>query len=71
MSTEMLVGAKEAARILGMSLSSLYRLSRAKRVPSYSAGPKMKGVRFSIVELKHALKRHSDPGIRDGKLMRD
>lgn len=59
MSTETLVSAKEAAKALGMSTSSLYRLSRANRVPTYGAGPKLAGVRFCISEVKEALRRRA------------
>jgi hypothetical protein len=52
-----LVDAHDAARALGMGVGSLYRLARAGKVPSYSVGPRLSGVRFSIPELKHALRR--------------
>ena len=57
MNTDALVTAKEAARALGMGTGSLYRLSKAGKIPSYSAGPKLAGVRFSIPELREALRR--------------
>ena len=57
MSEEKLVDAREAAKAVGMGVGSLYRLARAKKVPSYSAGPRLSGVRFSISELKEALRR--------------
>lgn len=57
MNTDRLVGAKEAAKAVGMGTRSLYRLAKAGRVPSYAAGPKLTGVRFSISEVKEALKR--------------
>lgn len=54
---EKLVDAATAAQELGMSKSSLYRLARAGKIPSYAVGPKFGGVRFSIPELKNALLR--------------
>ena len=57
MNTDELVSAKEAAKAVGMGLRSLYRLAKAGRIPNYSAGPKLTGVRFSIPEVKESLKR--------------
>jgi len=57
MDTENLVSAKEAAKVLGMGVGSLYRLARKRLIPSYKAGPSLSGVRFSIGELKAALRR--------------
>lgn len=57
MSSEPLVTVKEAANALGMSVGSLYRLAKAGAVPSYAVGPRRSGVRFSISELKAALRR--------------
>ncbi|UVT18989.1 MAG: helix-turn-helix domain-containing protein [Nitrospira sp.] len=57
MSEEALVKIKDCARILGMSAHSLYNLAKAGRVPSYSAGGKMRGVRVSVSEVRAALKR--------------
>lgn len=57
MDEKVLVGVEQAARALGMGRSSLYRLAKTGRVPSYSAGPRMSGVRFSIPEVMEALRR--------------
>ena len=57
MSDEKLVDAREAAKALGMGAGSLYKLARANKVPSYSVGPRLTGVRFSIAELRAALRR--------------
>jgi excisionase family DNA binding protein len=62
-----LVDAATAAHELGMNKSSLYRLARAGRIPSYRVGPKLGGVRFSVTEVKEALKRHPPPQSRDRK----
>lgn len=55
--SEQLVDAATAARQLGMTRSSVYRLAKANKIPSYSAGPRLTGVRFDICELRAALKR--------------
>ena len=56
---ENLVVAKKAAKVVGMGIGSLYKLARAGKVPAYSAGPRLSGVRFSISELKAALRRRA------------
>jgi predicted DNA-binding transcriptional regulator AlpA len=61
MSTDTLVSAKEAARAVGMGPSSLYRLAKAGKIPSYAAGPRLTGIRFSIPELREALRRRPVP----------
>ncbi len=45
------------AKILAMGVSSVYRLAKAGLIPSHSAGPKLKGVRFDLEEVKEALRR--------------
>jgi len=62
MSHDCLVTVKEAARAIGISRGSLYRMVRAHRVPVYSAGPKLTGLRFSIPELREALRRRGGNG---------
>ena len=57
MSSDNLVTVKEAAEAVGMGVGSLYRLAKAGIVPSYAVGPRRSGVRFSIAELKAALRR--------------
>jgi hypothetical protein len=52
-----LVTVKQAALHLGMAPSSLYRLCKLNRVPSYAAGVKGYGVRIDIEEAKTALRR--------------
>jgi hypothetical protein len=61
MTTDVLVSAKEAAKAVGMGPGSLYRLAAAGLVPSYAAGPKLAGVRFSIPELRESLRRKAKP----------
>ncbi len=52
-----LVTVKQAASALSMAPSSLYRLCKAGRVPSYAVGVKTRGVRVDIEEVKTALRR--------------
>lgn len=61
MPTDDLVSAKAAALAMGMGAGSLYRLAKAGAVPSYKVGPRLSGVRFSIVELREALRRKVEP----------
>lgn len=67
MNDDGLVSADDAARALGMGVGSLYKLARAGKVPSYSVGPRLSGVRFSIPELKQALRRPVAAGAREDK----
>ena len=55
--TESLITVKQAAAALGMAPSSLYRLCKSGRVPSYAIGAMGYGVRVSIEEAKAALRR--------------
>jgi excisionase family DNA binding protein len=52
-----LLTVKQAAAVLGMAPSSLYRLAKSCRVPSYSVGVKGRGVRIDVEEAKAALRR--------------
>lgn len=51
-----LVDAATVAANLGQAKSSVYRLAQAGLIPSYAAGPKLRGRRFDLVEVKQALK---------------
>jgi len=66
MTTDCLVNVKEAAKAMGVSATSLYRLAKANLVPVYSAGPKLSGIRFSIPELREALKRRKGTASTSG-----
>jgi excisionase family DNA binding protein len=57
MSEQTLVDATELARRLGQAKSSIYRLAQANLIPSYAAGPKLRGRRFDVEEVKAALRR--------------
>lgn len=48
---------KQAAAILGMAPTSLYKLCKSGRTPSYAVGAKGYGVRVDIDEVKAALRR--------------
>lgn len=56
-----LLTVKQAAAILGMASSSLYRLCKSGRTPSYAVGAKGYGVRVDVDEVKAALKRPVTP----------
>ncbi len=54
-----LLTAKELAHAMNMSVGSIYRLTRAGRLPGavYSAGPSLSGVRFDLAQVRNALQR--------------
>ena len=57
METNILVDAATVAAYLGQAKSSIYRLAKANRIPSYSAGPRLRGLRFDLGEVREALRR--------------
>lgn len=56
MNTEYLVDAATVAAHLGQAKSSIYRLAQAGLIPSYAAGPRLRGRRFDLAEVREALK---------------
>lgn len=54
---EKLVTARVVSEAMGMALSQVYRLSRSGAIPSFSVGEKLVGVRFSLHEVRQALRR--------------
>jgi predicted DNA-binding transcriptional regulator AlpA len=62
--TEALVTVKQAAAALGMAPSSLYRLAKSCRVPSYVVGARGRGVRIDIEQAKAALRRQPEEADR-------
>ena len=54
---EQLVDAATAAHQLGTTRSSLYRLAKAGKIPSYACGPRLSGVRFDLAEVREVLRR--------------
>ena len=56
METNILVDAATVAAHLGQAKSSIYRLAQAGLIPSYAAGPRLRGRRFDLTEVKEALR---------------
>ena len=57
METQALVDAATVATKLGQAKTSIYRLAKSGRIPSYAAGPRLRGLRFDLSEVKEALRR--------------
>lgn len=56
MNTDALVDAATVAAQLGQTKSSIYRLAQTGLIPSYAAGPRLRGRRFDVAEVRAALK---------------
>ncbi len=56
MNSIVLVDAATVAAQLGQAKSSIYKLSKMGLIPSYAAGPRLRGRRFDLEEVKAALK---------------
>ena len=56
METDRLVDATTVAAHVGQAKSSIYRLAQAGLIPSYAAGPCLRGRRFNLGEVRAALK---------------
>jgi len=56
MDTDSLVDAATVAAKLGQAKSSIYRLCQAGLIPSYAAGPRLRGRRFDLAEVRATLK---------------
>jgi predicted DNA-binding transcriptional regulator AlpA len=56
MDTDALVDAATVAARLGQAKSSIYRLCQAGLIPSYAAGPRLRGRQFDLAEVRAALK---------------
>jgi hypothetical protein len=54
--TANLVDASTVAAHVRQAKSSIYRLAQAGLIPSYAAGPRLRGRRFDLVEVRAALK---------------
>jgi hypothetical protein len=52
-----LVDAETVAADVGQAKSSVYRLAKLGLIPSYKAGPRLRGVRFDLAEVRAALRR--------------
>lgn len=56
-STPRLVSVDELATAVGQSKHSLYRMAKMGRIPSYAAGPNLKGRRFDVEEVRRVLRQ--------------
>lgn len=56
METNILVDAATVAAHLGQAKSSIYRLAQAGIIPSFAAGPRLRGRRFDLAEVRAALR---------------
>lgn len=56
METNILVDAATVAAHLGQAKSSIYRLAQNGTIPSFAAGPRLRGRRFDLAEVRAALK---------------
>lgn len=56
MEPHILVDAATVAAHLGQAKSSIYRLTRAGLIPSYAAGPRLRGRRYDLAEVRATLK---------------
>ena len=54
---EKLVGARVVGEAMGMAASQVYRLAKQSKIPSYLVGERKGGVRFSLSEVREALRR--------------
>lgn len=50
-----LVDAATVAAKFGQAKSSIYRMAQAGHIPSYAAGPRLRGRRFDLAEVREAL----------------
>ena len=64
MDTNTLVDAATVAAHVGQAKSSIYRLAQAGLIPSYAAGPRLRGRRFDLVEVRAALKALAQQTVR-------
>ncbi len=59
-----LVDAATVAFKLGQAKSSIYRMAQAGLIPSYAAGPRLRGRRFDLMEVREALKSLAQQTVR-------
>ena len=64
METNTLVDAATVAAHLGQAKSSIYRLAQAGLIPSYAAGPRLRGRRFALAEVRDALKALAQQAVK-------
>jgi excisionase family DNA binding protein len=56
MNDEVLLDATAIGAKLGMTKHSIYRMAASGAIPAYKAGAKLSGRRFSLAEVKEALR---------------
>jgi hypothetical protein len=64
MDTDTLVDAATIAAKLGQAKSSIYRLAQVGLIPSYAAGPRLRGRRFDLAEVRQALKVLAEQAVK-------
>ena len=64
MDTDTLVDAATVAAKLGQAKSSVYRLAQAGIIPSYAAGPRLRGRRFDLAEVREALRTLAQQAVK-------
>jgi len=63
MTDRVLVDATTLAHQIGQAKSSVYRLAKCGVIPFYAAGPKLRGLRFDVAEVKEVLWREGNGGV--------
>ena len=64
MITDGLVDAATVAAHVGQAKSSVYRLAKSGLIPSYAAGPRLRGRRFDLAEVRAALKALAQQAVK-------
>lgn len=64
MDTDALVDAATVAAKLGQAKSSIYSLAKSGTIPSYAAGPRLRGRRFDLAEVRAALRAVAQQAVR-------
>ena len=57
-----LIDADACAAALGLPKATFYKMAKAGRVPAYKVGVKGRGVRFSLTEVRQALRHRTTVG---------
>jgi hypothetical protein len=64
MNTDYLVDAATVAAHLGMAKSSIYRLAKNGTISSFVAGPRLRGRRFDLAEVRAELKALAQQAVK-------
>lgn len=59
-----LVDAATVAAKLGQAKSSIYRMAQVGLIPSYAAGPRLRGRRFDLNEVREALRALANKAVK-------